>query len=178
MWQRIAAMIMIGLMCPLASAGIAGGMLPVSGGHVSAIVCGPPVYDYFTDACGGFAYIAYPVENQSFFFPEITPNITFVLGNTVSPLCSYSVGGLFNNFSCANGNNSIMVTLPEGNPTTIVLLVRQTDCLNLTNSTNVHVYYRGGYGYEKRKLLLILAIFVVFAPFIAEYYRRRKRKVI
>jgi len=179
----ILPILMLAVMCPLACAGIVGGMLPVSGGAASGgrygIVCGPPMYDYFYGGvCGGNVSILYPADNQSFFFPDITPNITFWVSGYTTPNCFYSVGGLYNNFSCGNGNTSMAVTLPEGNPTTISFLVTETGCANLTSSVDVHVYYRGGYGNEHRYFIIILGLMLLFIPLLpANIKRRRKRRI-
>jgi hypothetical protein len=159
MWQRIAAMIMIGLMCPLASAGIAGGMLPVSGGHVSAIVCGPPVYDYFLGCSRLNITILGPANGSTYYMPNISPNVTFYVSGANNPLCQYNEGGTWNNVSCANGNNTETITLPQGWPLSFTFRITDGTC-TAEHTISLYVSY-GRHTLAGGRLIMILIILLI-----------------
>lgn len=166
------------MIASLADASFANHPLLVKGGGGSeangyVIVAGPPVYDYY-DNCLGLVSILDPANGTVFYFPNISPNITFYLENIQNPACSYATTGGWNNFTCAQGNTTKIVTLPEGLPLTVTFRVNSGNCVYSTDIKYM-VHYRPGYATTDAKLVLAAAISTMFV-FLLAYLQRRRRK--
>ena len=128
-----------------------------AGGNV-CIVAGPPAYDYFLECEQLNASVLGPVNGSKYFFPSISPNVTFYVSGGSGYWCRYSVGGSWNNVSCSGGNVSEVVTLPEGWPRTLTFQVISGEC-NQTATVEYYVSY--GKGNQVPKLLFLLLALII-----------------
>jgi hypothetical protein len=150
-------------------------MLPLSGGQVNgdkyAVVCGPPLYDYFTGECSSVE-ILYPLNGSLLIFPDHTVNLTWSI--TEDADCYYRIdSGLWNQHNCTIGNNSQMVTLPEGTPT-IYVNATTSGCSSVDEIT-VTVVYGGDMTTSGRALILFL-ILALYLLFLDEDTPRKKKE--
>jgi hypothetical protein len=117
-----------------------GGVYNSADGSLSLILMRDPFYAYpqtelTNPACAAMNLtITYPTDNQTFYFPTITPNVTFYLsGATGSIHCYHRIEGYaWNNWSdCGNGGgevNNQLITLPEGQPVYLTVNVTAGSC--------------------------------------------------
>jgi hypothetical protein len=123
-----------------------GGVYASSSGDISGLVYRDPFYDYtpteLSYLCAVNISILYPV-NRSFFMPSITPNVTYwVDGVGTGQLCQYRTNGGWNNLTCSDGNNSQLITLPEGWPITLTFRTTAGYC-TAYDSQYAYVSYGG-----------------------------------
>jgi len=141
-------------LCPLLSS--AQIIIPVNGGGDPIIIPRDPFFVYqfypsaFFENCDNlFLNITYPINGSNFYFPNISPNVTFVLTNSMNPVCMYRLNVLdtwyeWNSWeNCGNSDeliNNKIITLPEGYPAMLEVMVLDGSC-SISDIKSVSVYY-------------------------------------
>ena len=124
--------------------------------------------------------INYPADNQTFYFPHITPNVTFNLSGVGSPTCRYRfVGYGWNNWTdCGFGGpetNNQLITLPDGE--NILQINVSGVCASASKQITVTAYYRPGFFMEDEDYSIIGVGFIVVVAYgVYAIARRRKTK--
>ena len=167
-----------------ASAKVVGGMLPVQGGAAASdgrysIVCGPPMYDYFTGCQITWLEITNPLNGSTLYWspPSLSVNLTVSTSAANPTLCQYKLNsGGWNNFThCGGGINATwedIVTLPEGYPVVITVSICGT-----TNTSDVKVYGRAqGFSYIDDYTMFILGVGLVGVAAMTAFMLRKRRK--
>ncbi len=174
------------LMVPsLAAASIVGGLVPVSGGGASGgrygVVCGPPMYDYFTGCAEVSVSITNPQNGSTLFWslPSVTENVTVsILGATPS-FCEYQIdSGNWTSFDhCGAGENQTwsMLTMPEGYPVTFNVRIR-SGCGEVSNLTQFTVVYPTPREGKTIPTLIFGLIAFLVVLLVLDPRRRRKRR--
>lgn len=164
------------ILSAMASAAVVVSPIFVQGGTQNngkyAIVCGPPVYDYFRGCTDLNISIHYPTNGTRLYLPHITPNFTYTT-NTPGDCYYRIVGYSWNNLTCTPGNNSQRITLPAGRPITVEFNLTAGDC-STTDKIDLYVYYFQPHG-SKDLLWPIIAAFTLTILLIEENRRPKSR---
>jgi hypothetical protein len=152
-------------------------LIDLSGGTPTFQIPNNPFY--FIGGRGGgcsgsiILNITYPINGSTFYFPNISPNVTFDMSNARNPSCYYRIviGGVaygWNNWAnCSNGDgyvNNKVITLPPGSLNIQVAAIDRCGVVYDNDYVNV-VYPRKGLAISDTILaaiiLLLLFIFII-----------------
>jgi hypothetical protein len=163
-------------------------LIPIHGGGSNLVIPEYPFYFSFNpkgSACVNnvLVNITNPINGSNIFFPNITPNVTFTMSGSTSPVCQYRLNVrdtwyAWNDWSdCGNGDglvNNKLVTLPEGFP--IIIQVRVDDtCGNTFDDVSVDVYYsHAGSDTEIDWLILLPTLMIFFILFLDKEKKKKK----
>jgi LPXTG-motif cell wall-anchored protein len=159
---------------------------PVAGGGTSSYNPFYPFYYGFNNLGGGGVgcltppslNITYPVQNDTFYLPNITPNVTFNLSASTDPFCYYRLfiegtAYAWNAWSgCGEGSGEVnhkLITLPQGQPVTIQVRVDDGNC-RVYDMVNVNVYYQTGNKQTDTVYLLGIMLMLAF------FWKIRRRR--
>ena len=133
-----------------------GQIIPIQGGSENLIIPEYPFYIPFLRStpppeCHLTLHlnITRPHNLTTIYFPTITPNVTFTLTGSNTPVCYYrlNINELWyewNNWSdCGEGDgyvNHKLITMPEGYPTILEVMVNDSSC-TVSDSRWMFVYY-------------------------------------
>ena len=120
-------------------------LLTADGGTQGFIIPDKPFYV----GDGGCLYppsinITYPLNGSNFFFPSVTPNVTFTLSGATNPVCYTATSGNFTVRECVNGVNWYLETLPPGDGVPLSILVIDDCGSNVSETILLNVNYNHG----------------------------------
>jgi hypothetical protein len=141
-WSVLAVLVLVII---LFSVNVSSQLSIEEGGDGSLIVWRNPFYIRYENPslpslCSFFLNITNPLNRSMFFFPNITPNVTFNLSGALTPDCYTATNGNWTNRPCGNGVNWYLETLPEGYPTEIKVRVYD-GCGYVEDNVYVKVFY-------------------------------------
>ena len=137
-----------------------------------------PMYQVFSSnapQCSSdiFLNLTYPRINQTFYFPMITPNVTYVVAGAVNPVCYTATEGGWTQRSCINGVNWYSETLPRGLPIHLSIWVIDDCGSSKAVSIPLYVYYSFGkmkYTYSGYYVIVFLVLLLTFILYLGYKY--------
>lgn len=127
--------------------GMASALFTTVDGGAGSLILVPdkPFYDVYGFCSSNlFLNITYPVDNQTFYFPTITPLVNYTISGASNPICRTATAGNWTLRPCVNGLNWYLETLPAGYDLPLSVNV-QDDCgSNVTQSITLNVIYHRG----------------------------------
>ena len=146
------------------------------------------LYDFYAPAvyveCNLTAQVLYPEANDTFYMPNISPNVTYAIGNASNlTTCAYRIYSLgawhgWNGLNCSEGNNTEVITLPEGWPITLEIQATDGVCQTSAYQDVKVVYGRGNAATTGLSWILVLPIvlLILLFYFLDDEENRSRRK--